>query len=149
MDTRRDDEPAWTTHARRILPGQEVRINRDDDAEEGDLGMRQREKPIEMEEDASGGSSDSRTLGRTDDIEMQKPWSSGSEEAENSQGAKDEEAKGDREIEEDAGERTPPLAEYREGPHLIIERKRGDGEEVSFQSGHVDVKLMHCRSRLR
>ena len=143
MDNRRDDLPAWTTHARRILPGQEIRINRDDDAEEGDLGMRGREKPVETEDDGdadgSGGSSDSRTLGRIDDIEMQKRGSSGSDEAVNDrEGEQNEEAEGEREIEEDAGERTPPLAEYREGPHLIIERKRGDGEEVSSS-------LRNCR----
>ena len=67
-------------------------------------------------EDESGGSSDSRTLGRGDDIEMQRRDSP--------------EVQGEEEIEEDAGERTPPLAEYREGSSLIIERKRGDGEEV-------------------
>lgn len=43
MDTRRDNEPAWTTHARRINPGQEIRVNRDDDPEEGDMGVRRQD----------------------------------------------------------------------------------------------------------
>jgi NhaP-type Na+/H+ or K+/H+ antiporter len=87
MDARRD-EPAWTTHARRIVPGQDIVVNRDD--EEGDLGVRQKTQH----------SDDSETTARDE-----------------------------HEMTERAG--TPTLAEFREGNHLIIERKAGEGGEVS------------------
>ncbi len=37
-------------------------------------------------------------------------------------------------IEPESGRGTPPLAEYREGNHLVIERKKAEGEEVSVAS---------------
>jgi hypothetical protein len=124
MDTR--NEPAWTTHARRVISGQDIVVNRDDDPEEGDLGVRQngqrndslREKTVASDE--SGGSSSSRTAGRSDAYEMDERTGSRQE--------------GERyEDDDDDNEgRTPPLAEYREGHHLIIERRVGDSEEVSF-----------------
>lgn len=142
MDNRRE-EPAWTTHARRITPGEEIIINRDDDAEEGDLGLRRsrtadtaREKMAEGEKvpdrdvDDSGGSSSSRTVAVGDEIEMKDRQSSG--EASDMSGGQRETADNEgNEDDDDGGQRTPPLAEYREGNHLIIERNRGEGEEVS------------------
>ncbi|ORX37176.1 Sodium/hydrogen exchanger family-domain-containing protein [Kockovaella imperatae] len=160
MDTRRDNEPAWTTHARRIVPGQEVRINRDDDAEEGDLGVRSEKQPTSRDMvnretsngEESGGSSDSRTLAQGEDIEMRSRHSSRSQEdrsqEERSQEARSddgasqeetrsEEARGAQDYEEEeAGERTPPLAEFREGNNLVVERKGGEGEEVEVEVIH-------------
>jgi hypothetical protein len=120
MDTRRDNEPAWTTHARRIIPGQDIVINRDDDAEEGDLGMRSLTSPAEkrLESEHSAGSSSSRTAAGNEQFEMAeraRPRSAQSEP-------------------EDDGRRTPPLAEYREGHDLIVERRvQDDSEEVRLQ----------------
>ena len=149
MDTRRDDEPAWTTHARRIQPGQEIVINRDEDPVEGDLGIRG-EKTSEAQtekqanppspEDESGGSSSSRTVAPDEAIvttEKRRESDARSSDDEQSVEERREEAEG-REVLEDedeervgGGGQTPPLAQYREGHHLIKERKRGDGEEVS------------------
>ena len=151
MDTRRadDNEPAWTTHARRIVPGQgqDIVVNRDDDAEEGDLGLRNTEKSSDTaisEKNAlrsevsagsgsgSGGSSSSRTAAvREGDAEATGDESI--EMQDRSRGHQGERAgdDDDRSTDEDAGERTPPLAEYREGNHLVIERKGREGEEVS------------------
>jgi hypothetical protein len=130
MDTRRDDEPAWTTHARRILPGQQIIINRDDDAEEGDIGIRQTGSPtqekLENSEGSSGGSSSSRT--RREEIEMQENRRSSEAGTEEHDPAGGERGGIDRE-----GQRTPPLAEYREGNHLVVERRRGDGDEVEVE----------------
>ncbi|KAK1925819.1 Sodium/hydrogen exchanger family-domain-containing protein, partial [Papiliotrema laurentii] len=120
MDTRRDNEPAWTTHARRIIPGQDIVINRDDDAEEGDLGMRSLTSPAEkrLESEHSAGSSSSRTAAGNEQFgmaERARPRSAQSEP-------------------EDDGRRTPPLAEYREGHDLIVERRvQDDSEEVDVE----------------
>lgn len=121
MDTR--NEPAWTTHARRVVSGQDIVVNRDDDAEEGDLGVRQdsrrNDSPREKASDESGGSSSSRTAGRSEAYEMDER-----------SGSRQEEEKHEDDDNDDGG-RTPPLAEYREGHHLIIERKVGSSDEVS------------------
>lgn len=168
MDTR-GDEPAWTTHARRIIPGQEIIVNRDDDDEEGDLGVRRmdtltsdsngriREK---IEEEDSGESSSSRTR-QGEMIEMtdkRGPACHGSQASQASQGEAAEEGERwrssgeessdlandpetQREVEEGmeevedkegGGRRTPPLAKYREGSHLIVERKVKDSDEVCY-----------------
>ena len=118
MDTRRDNEPAWTTHARRITPGQDIVINRDDDGEAGDIGVRPSELNREKTErsEGSGGSSSSRTVAAPEEHEM------------TDRSARDEDDS------EDNGARTPPLAEYREGNHLIVERKVEDSDEVSRDS---------------
>jgi hypothetical protein len=116
MDRR--DEPAWTTHARRVIPGQDIVVNRDEDPEDGDLGLIAREKAVGNDNSGdSQGSSSSRTAGRGEAYEMDGL----SKDDSNSQAIADD----------DEGDRTPPLAEYREGSHLIIERKVKDSEEVS------------------
>nr|XP_019012994.1 Na+/H+ exchanger AnNHA1 [Kwoniella pini CBS 10737]OCF51775.1 Na+/H+ exchanger AnNHA1 [Kwoniella pini CBS 10737] len=161
------DEPAWTTHARRILPGQQITINRDDDPEEGDLGVRRRDtlndtyNGEKLGSQDSGGTSSSRTMPPGDDIEMQQAYKPSHhthrEETEEGEAAEadrrnssdsgrsgrshgsdeergEEEAEGDREIrDKEGGSRTPPLAEYREGHHLIIERKKKGSEEVEVE----------------
>lgn len=99
MDTRRDNEPAWTTHARRVIPGQDIIINRDD--EDGDLGIRQKTQRSDESESTRRDPDTSSSDSIEDNYEM-----------------------ADR-------SRTPPLAEYREGHHLVIERKAKDGDEVS------------------
>ncbi|KAK8858818.1 hypothetical protein IAR55_003048 [Kwoniella newhampshirensis] len=159
MDAR-GDEPAWTTHARRIQPGQEITINRDDDPEEGDLSIRRRDTldgsahGEKLVEEDSGGSSSSRTR-HGDDIEMQekRPAHGGDKEGgvhhggEGNGGAdgertslhsdseRAEEEEGDDEIDDTrgGGRNTPPLAEFREGHHLIIERRRKGSDEVEVE----------------
>ncbi|WVW84938.1 hypothetical protein I302_106974 [Kwoniella bestiolae CBS 10118] len=178
----RGDEPAWTTHARRITPGQQITINRDDDPEEGDIGVKRRDtlhdgyNGEKLGSQDSGGSSSSRTMPPREEIEM-KEQNGLTQEPERMEGEElgrrrstdsgrsrtsrrsrrsrtsrrssvdsrgchvegtddeqeDEEARGDREIHDKEGERTPPLAEYREGHHLIIERKKKGSEEVEVE----------------
>jgi len=135
MDTRQD-EPAWTTHARRIQPGQEIVINRDEDPAEGDLGMLTREKTVDSAtgeklspgEDESGGSSSSTR--RDEVIESRGPKREDSDDRSSQE--ERESAEGEAVLDEEAGDgrNTPPLAQYREGNHLVIERKRREGEEV-------------------
>ncbi|ODO10668.1 hypothetical protein I350_01265 [Cryptococcus amylolentus CBS 6273] len=159
MDTR-GDEPAWTTHARRVVPGQDIVINRDDDDEEGDLGIVRRDTlhsegnghlGEKIVEEDSGGSSSSGGR-QAEDIEMvekRRRSSRGSEQAETaeleprrSRTSRDEspespveqaeEEEGD-EIIHSGGRSTPPLAEYREGHHLVIERRAKDSDEVEVE----------------
>lgn len=139
MDTRRGNEPAWTTHARRILPGQSIRVNRDDDPEEGDMGIQRRDKaesPATREKlsnpsSSTEGSADSGANGES--IEMrQREKSAFPANGEEAHGATAEEREEDEEEHVGGGRRTPPIAEYREGMDLVVERRRGAGEEVSF-----------------
>lgn len=149
MDSRRDNEPAWTTHARRIVPGQQIVVNRDDD-EEGDMGLRRNhEKRGELSEKNGSGqssqdSSETRagSSTRRDDIEMtEKRRSRDGEDDEERRdedngGARGERAgshEGDGDSEEEDGRRTPRLAEYREGNDLVIERRRSRGDEVEVE----------------
>lgn len=146
MDTRRANEPAWTTHARRVLPGQSIRINRDDDPEDGDMGVKRRDMSMSDDpatrekssntsstEDAggSGSSSNSRQNGH-ETIEMRERKQAFPAEGEEAHGATAEEREQDEEERVGGGRRTPPLAEYREGMDLVVERRRGAGEEVSL-----------------
>lgn len=117
MDTRAGNEPAWTTHTTRMEPGQQVIINRDD--EEGDVGLahnlRNRNIRVATEDgfksEGSGESTSSRTR-------------------EGSDGKK----RSNDESEEIELERrgTPPLAAYRQGDDLVVERKKSN-DDVSFQ----------------
>ncbi|ORY22016.1 Sodium/hydrogen exchanger family-domain-containing protein [Naematelia encephala] len=142
MDTRRDNEPAWTTHARRVIPGQEIVINRDDDAEEGDLGLRRSDTIRDAEavqagkiEGSSGGSSSSRTMAQGEDIELTESPQGDLEEERQAEHDAERDAGGERaqDTDDEDGSRTPPLAEYREGNHLVVERKKGTGDEVEVE----------------
>lgn len=112
------NEPAWTTHTTRLHPGGDVVVNRDD--EEGDIGMQShlhREKSREGRGSGSGGSDSSNT--RADRLDM-----------------KDEDGSPDQ-MASDPPIRTPPLAVYREGHDLVLERRRKDtgGVDVDVEKG--------------
>ena len=140
MDGQRD-EPAWTTHARRILPGQEIVVNRDDDGEAGDIGLRHKETPSDSsnekrENDSGRGSSSSGVADGVEHHEMteqptrtESPTSMTSAEAR----SPDEGENENNEFNPEEGRRTPPLAEFREGNHLIREHRRGTGNEVDVE----------------
>lgn len=155
MDTRRDEEPAWTTHARRIQPGQQIEINRDDD-EDGDLGLRHATSDSVMREKkahgartdspgeeggGSNGSSSSRTRAEAvDEYEMSETRAEERSERDDRVERRREEsgseaASGEEEIHDRAGggRETPPVVEYREGHHLVIERRRSSGDEVEVE----------------
>ena len=129
----RDNVPAWTTHARRLVPGQSIRVNRDDDPEEGDLGMGRHDQESNAREklsnpsstEDSAGSSSSQTM--NEKIEMRQRGRKQQTEGEEAHGATEEEREEDDEEHVGGGRRTPPMNEYREGHDLIIERQK-DGE---------------------
>lgn len=97
-------------------------MNRDDDPEEGDMGVRRQDHGSEdntavestIREKTSNSSDDSSSR-PAENIEMQ--------ERRDSESTEDDAREGQ-------GRRTPPLAEYREGHHLVRERRTGDGDEV-------------------
>jgi hypothetical protein len=123
------------------LPGQQIRINRDDDAEEGDLGIRRfptesvTGEKLPAGEGSSGesgtGSGTGSGSSRREEIEMQERASveEHEQEAEYTTARGEDRGRTDSE----AGRRTPPLAEYREGHHLVIERRRGSENEVEVE----------------
>lgn len=134
----RANEPAWTTHARRIIPGQSIRVNRDDDPEDGDMGVQRRdtandsaarEKLSNSSTVESGGSSNTRANG--DNMEMREREKMGFSEYDHRHGATEEEREQDEEERVGGGRRTPALEEYREGMDLVVERRRGSDAEVS------------------
>jgi hypothetical protein len=142
----RDNQPAWTSQVRHVQPGQSIIVNRDEDPEDGDVGLNRtspegsaREK---LGQSSTGGSSDDRT--RRDDMEMsEKKRTSSDGDVELDEEA-DGGAPGERAGHDDNEPGTPPVARYREGNDLIIERKRGGGEEVGYPSG----KLTSGRGRI-
>jgi hypothetical protein len=126
----RDNVPAWTTHARRLVPGQSIRVNRDDDPEEGDLGMGRHDQESNAREKLSNPSSTEDSAGSStmnEKYEMRQRGRKQQTEGEEAHGATEEEREEDDEEHVGGGRRTPPMNEYREGHDLVIERQK-DGE---------------------
>lgn len=113
MATNAGDEPAWTTHARRIIPGQDVEINRDD--EEGDVGLQHR-----MEKSSQGDTSDSSQT-RTIDVHLSQPPFTG-------HGTVGGGGEG-------GGEDSHVIKQFREGNDLILEKRVG-GNDTNVET-HV------------
>ncbi len=101
--------PEWANLTRPVVRGHDIVINRDVERGEGDGTVHGPESPIT---EKTAGSSDSQTQ------------------------TQDENTR--REDGEDVRSESPPdgrevIAEWKEGPHNIIERRAGPGEEV----GHL------------
>lgn len=172
-DTRRP-EPAWLSGVNRIIPGQIIRINRDDDdlekgshagrRAEGELDddltaeekeeMRRSERERELAGGSASSSSGSSTAlkGRTDgemspeeeheavkermkeiaaedhNLSPDAVHEEAREEVEGEEELANESAE-ERQLESD-GRRTPPVREFREGNHLIIERRLAEDGDV-------------------
>jgi len=146
----RDNVPAWTTHARRLIPGQSIRVNRDDDPEEGDLGMGRHDQDSSAREKLSNPSSTEDSAGSStsnEKIEMRQRGRRFPEtEGEEAHGATEEERELDDEEHVGGGRRTPPLNEYREGHHLVIERQK-EGEVRTFLAHGWTVLMIRLKSR--
>lgn len=140
------DEPAWSSHARRIQPGESIRVNRDDDDREDGAGLDDgtadrgggiSEKRRSSNEMATTDTTDSGTTlagsrqydekaGERADVDaMERGEYTGNDGEKPSQGRKE-----DEQCERD-GRETPILAEYREGNHLVRERLKDGEDEVS------------------
>lgn len=124
-----NNEPAWTTHARRIIPGQDVEINRDE--EEGDIGLHNR-----MEKSSQGDSTES---SNSNSNSQTRTWQ-GQGERITEKRTRDGE---DHVQIVDDGAGTPPIAEYREGRDLVIEHR--DGTDDCDVTTHVVKNAFHDR----
>lgn len=144
-------EPAWLSGMRRIVPGVDViRINRDDDPMDGmergpmdrddgekvendkvGLGGPRRRHAGGAEEDDSGSGSGSSTA--RDDESGDKAQGQTLRQMEE-EAAREEAEESDEERRlEASGRKTPPIREFREGNHLIIERSTSqDGGDVNL-----------------
>ncbi|KAJ9116967.1 hypothetical protein QFC22_004625 [Naganishia vaughanmartiniae] len=149
------DEPAWASHARRIRPGESIRINRDDDGEIADDGITDRGDPLALTNEkeltrSQSNSLGSRTVTASSGEQQESPCQAGGgeradvEAMENGTYSPDvanrhvrpgEEDEDNEEVIDDSddGRTTPILAEYREGPHLVRERKKDDTDSVEVE----------------
>ncbi|KAF9220867.1 hypothetical protein BS17DRAFT_286688 [Gyrodon lividus] len=114
--------PDWTTHTRHITRAEDVVINRDHDLEKGEHGLTEEERSIMESKQAS-------TVGTSPSSPQEE--GSGTSDTRTEATLKDEEA-----MEETPPDGTETTLEWREGPHKIIERRAGPGEEV-------DVEIIH------
>ncbi|KAJ9101761.1 hypothetical protein QFC21_003100 [Naganishia friedmannii] len=149
------DEPAWASHARRITPGESIRINRDDDGEIADDGITDRGDPLVISNEKELSRSQSNSLGsrtvtgssgeqqdlpcqtgggeRADVEAMENGTYSPDVANRHARPGEEDEADDDFFEDEDDGRTTPILAEYREGPHLVRERKKDDADSVEVE----------------
>ncbi|KAH9936219.1 Sodium/hydrogen exchanger family-domain-containing protein [Fomitopsis serialis] len=99
--------PEWTTHTRQVRPGEEIVINRDrEDAMERGVVPAQEDSVTEKEHSESSQERDYAETRRPDGTDV-----------------RDENAPDGDDLEE----------EWREGPHRILEKRAGPGEEVEVE----------------
>lgn len=140
------DEPAWSSHARRIQPGESIRVNRDDDDREDGAGLDDgtadrggglSEKRRSSNEMATTDTTDSGTTlagsrqydekaGERADVDAMERGEYTGNDGEKQGRVTNEEEQSQRDERE-----TPILAEYREGNHLVRERLKNGEDEVS------------------
>ena len=141
------DEPAWASHARRINPGESIRINRDDDdredvADDGtaDRGGGMTEKTTTSSEMATTDTTDSgpsadrqfdERTGEKSDVDAMERGEYNEKQGQEDERQPEGHERDDERVREDNGRETPILAEYREGHHLIRERLKEGETEVS------------------
>ncbi|KII86706.1 hypothetical protein PLICRDRAFT_43355 [Plicaturopsis crispa FD-325 SS-3] len=118
-------EPAadWTNQARHIERGQDIVINRDSDMERGDLTPDEKLALASQQASDSSGSSPRQTdLTRVEEEDGHSHVEKVAEDA----------------VPESQKEENPPdgtntVQEWKEGPHRIVERRAGPGEEVEVE----------------
>lgn len=120
--------PEWTTHTRRVMPGEDIVINRDSEMERGTLTVHEKEETRE-------------TYDQTEESTTHEEKEEGS-----SSPSQDDSATrvdGSDVRDENAPDGGEIIQEWQEGPHRIIERRAGPGEEVCAASQiHADRLLM-------
>lgn len=132
----RDNQPAWTSQVRHVQPGQSIIVNRDEDGEDGDIGLNRSSPDDSLAREK---------LGQSSTGESSSDRTRGGEEMEMSERRSQPDAEDDEEVEGGAiGERAAKdklngsddgsVNEYREGNDLIVERKREGGQEVYIHS---------------
>lgn len=143
------DEPAWATHARRLRPGESIRVNRDDDLDLADDGITDRGEAMVLRSEKQLSRSQSNSLGSQTAVgsspeQAEQCQTGGGERAdieamENGTYQPNPETRSEAEQDEEDylpdeegpdGRTTPILAEYREGNHLVRERKNDETDSV-------------------
>ena len=161
------DEPAWATHARRLRPGESIRVNRDDDQDVADDGVTDRGEAMVISSQKQLSRSQSNSLGSQTAVdsspEQAEQCQTGGGEREDIEAMENgtyqpnPETRSEAEQEEEEylpdehgvdGRTTPILAEYREGNHLVRERKNHDTDSVSRSECMFSV-ILKARVRLR
>ncbi|EGN93823.1 hypothetical protein SERLA73DRAFT_163247 [Serpula lacrymans var. lacrymans S7.3] len=113
--------PDWTTQARHVTRAEDIVINRDRDSamERGESSLTPEEKSALESKRASSSST---------------PPSTGEDERNVDERVSDERQESeDRMREQNPPDGTELIAEWNEGPHTIIERRSGPGEEVDVE----------------
>ncbi|KAG8690128.1 hypothetical protein FRC09_012131, partial [Ceratobasidium sp. 395] len=121
-NTVENGRPEWQNQTRQIQPGEEIVVNRDDAVERGEAG-RLNEKRESLPTTLGKGSSGS--VDQQTDSDKDKPQG---EHITSTEGRKGQ--MGGVAIEE---QQDMEMTEWREGPHLVIERDPGHGEEVQVE----------------
>ncbi|CCM01172.1 uncharacterized protein FIBRA_03220 [Fibroporia radiculosa] len=111
--------PEWTTHTRPVIPGQDIIINRDSEMERGTLPPNEKES-------------------RSDEFEMRESSTTQDEKEEGSSASRSQEEAARRPDGTDIRDENLPdgsevIQEWQEGPHRIIERRIGPGNEVEVE----------------
>ncbi|KIY51515.1 hypothetical protein FISHEDRAFT_70739 [Fistulina hepatica ATCC 64428] len=100
--------PEWATQARHVKPGEEIIVNRDDALERGELGVHQDEVSGEDSSDRAGTVQGSPGMKRSSaDLSEAPP--------------------------EEPPDGNAVLSEWKEGTHIVIEKRSGPGEEVEVE----------------
>lgn len=112
--------PEWANQTRTVIPGQDIVINRDRDVERGDAIST--DEKIDLDRS------------RRESLTAQEGTASDTGKEKSATASTSSQTRGGEEW--DAREEVPPdgtetEAEWREGPHRVIERRQGPGEEVS------------------
>lgn len=118
-------EPAadWTNQARHIERGQDIVINRDSDMERGELTPDEKLALASQQASDSSGSSPRQT-----DLTRVEEEGDGHSHVEKVV----EDGVPESQKEENPPDGTNTVQEWKEGPHRIVERRAGPGEEVNF-----------------
>ncbi|CAE7132718.1 unnamed protein product [Rhizoctonia solani] len=112
--------PEWANQTRQVRPGEEIIVNRDDAAERGEIPLDEKRGSIPTSELSGGGSSGT--------VDIREEEHGTGEHITSTEGR--EGRMGGVPLDS-----TPDVetTEWREGPHLVIERCPGNGEEVEVE----------------
>lgn len=126
------DEPAWASHAQRIIPGQNIRINRDDDVNDDGIVDRGDVQLRENSNNATDTKSSSEATATTATAFQYEPGGEKSDADAMERGEYNPNGPANEDNNEER--KQPVLAEYREGTCLIRERSTpGDQNEIEVE----------------
>ncbi|CAE6470036.1 unnamed protein product [Rhizoctonia solani] len=116
-----EGRPEWANQTREIRPGEEIVVNRDDAAERGEM-------PVLDEKRGSVPASELSGEGSSGTVDIREKEHGAGEHIASAEGRKGQMGGIPLDQKEDI-----ETTEWREGPHLVIERSPGNGEEVQVE----------------